>query len=502
LKKFVVALSVILMYSSPAAGQQPGGEGMTFDFHQADIRHVITALAEAGGFNVVFGGLPNRPVTLRTNAPLTQEEILPLLRNLVESNGLRLVEEGAVLRIEAGQPGPVRPQTASLPATGDQRLYVYRLSHARAVRLAATIQALFGGAAPVSSATLSRTGLTHELRAQQVPPLDPAAVGGPVAPATPERQLRADIEGQVQVVPDELTNSLLVRANERDWAVIREAIQALDLRPLQVLIEVVIAEVRRSTALDLGVSTRVEGVRDRRTGGLIDGRLEGPSTGDLVLQIMELGPVSAEVVLSAMASRADVSIVSRPVILAQNNQEARILVGSQRPFVQVFRALPTDAAVRDQVVQYREVGTSLTIRPTINQDGYVSLDLIQEVSTATTEIQFGAPVISTREASTQLLVRDRQTVVIGGLMDQQRDRVRRGIPLLKDIPLIGALFGRTDNRRIQTELFLFLTPHVIREDGDSDRLLEGVEEGSPLLRRLPRARTIIPGQPESSPDER
>ena len=113
-------------------------------------------------------------------------------------------------------------------------------------------------------------------------------------------------------------------------------------------------------------------------------------------------------------------MLSRPLVLAENNLEARILVGSQRPFVQVFRSLPTDAAVRDQVVQYRDVGTSLSLLPTINPDGYVNLQVKQEVSAATAEQQFGAPVISTREASTHLFVKDGETVVMAGIIPAGR----------------------------------------------------------------------------------
>ena len=214
---------------------------------------------------------------------------------------------------------------------------------------------------------------------------------------------------------------------------------------------------------------------------------------------MNLGGASLDVILSALSSRADISIVSRPVLLAQNNQEARILVGQERPFVQVFRALPTDAAVRDQVVQYRDVGTALTIRPTINVDGYVSLEIVQEVSTATNETQFGAPVISTREASTQLLVKDDQTVAIGGLADHQRESGRSGVPLLKDIPLLGALFGTTTRADIRTELFLFITPHVIKNDEDADRVRREIDNSLPALRnRMPNPRTLIPRLPDST----
>lgn len=274
--------------------------------------------------------------------------------------------------------------------------------------------------------------------------------------------------------------------------IVREAIEALDLRPLQVLIEVLIAEVRRSSNFDLGVSVEVPEQREPHTGAIIGGELIGAGTGDIALHVMKLGGVSADVLLTALSARSDVSIVSRPVLLAQNNQEARILIGSERPFVQVFRALPTDAAVRDQVVQYRDVGTALTIRPTINYDGYVSLDVLQEVSTATNETQFGAPVISTREAATQLLVKNDQTVVIGGLIDRQRERGRSGVPLLKDIPLLGALFGSTQRADVHTELFVFLTPHIIEDDADAERLRNDIDGNAELLQRLRLPGALLP----------
>jgi len=183
--------------------------------------------------------------------------------------------------------------------------------------------------------------------------------------------------------------------------------------------------------------------------------------------------------LRAAASKGDVQIVSRPVLLASNNTQARLLVGSQVPFVQVSRSLPTETPTRDQVVQYRDVGTKLTIRPTINQDGYVSLLIQQEVNQATTEVLFNAPVISTREAATQVLVKDGQTIVLGGLRDRQRNANQTGIPILSHIPILGGLFGSADRSSSETELYLFLTPRILKTDADADsvtapRLPKGV----------------------------
>lgn len=194
----------------------------------------------------------------------------------------------------------------------------------------------------------------------------------------------------------------------------------------------------------------------------------GGGLGDFVLRVMNIGHAELDAVLRAGASRGDVQILSRPVLLAANNHEARILVGTQRPFVQVSRSLPTETPSRDQEVQYKDVGTRLTVRPTISADGYVTLEVIQEVSSATTETAFDAPVISTREVATQVLVKDGQTIVLGGLVDHQRDATSGGLPVLSGIPLLGALFGRQARRTSETELFLFLTPRVLRTDEEVD----------------------------------
>ncbi|MDP9348538.1 MAG: hypothetical protein M3P24_05255, partial [Gemmatimonadota bacterium] len=295
--------------------------------------------------------------------------------------------------------------------------------------------------------------------------------------------LVAQLRGSVQIIPDELTNTLLIRSEADDYPVIRAAIEELDARPLQVLIEVLIAEVRRDRQFDLGVSIGVADQLNPESGITLGGELKGGSAGDVALNLLGVGAVRADVVLRALAATSNVNVLSRPVVLAQNNQEARILVGTQRPFVQITRSLPTDAAVRDQVIQYRDVGTRLTITPTINPDGYVTLEVQQEVSGATTETQFGAPVISTREVETQLFIRDGHTAVIGGLVDQQAEWGNGGIPVLKDIPLLGNLFRSTRRRRSATELFLLLTPHVIRTDEELDNMSDELQQRTKELRR-------------------
>jgi general secretion pathway protein D len=273
------------------------------------------------------------------------------------------------------------------------------------------------------------------------------------------------------MVPDELTNAILVRATASDFALVQTAIQELDLRPLQALIQVLIVEVRRDRAFSVGLSAAFEGVK-LGDGTTLGGTLIGAGLGDFVLTVMGLESFDLDAALSGAFARGDARIVSRPVVLASNNREARILVGSQRPFIQVSRSLPTDAPVRDQVVQYRDVGTALTVLPTINGDGYVSLFIRQEVNSATNETQFEAPVISTREAETDVLVRDGQTVVIGGMRERQHEVVKTGIPLLSALPIVGGIFGSQNRSTTETELFIFITPRILSTDEASQRAAE------------------------------
>lgn len=465
-------------------------QGILVDFQDADLRLVITALAEAGGLNVTYGDLPQRRITLRMQQPVARANVLALLRSIAQSNGLRLREDAGIIRVEAA--GAAEAQTSADSGGGaqqEQRLFVYRLRHAQAARIAATLQAIFGGGGSRStSGTIQRPPLSRQLRDQRLPPFNPTDTArqtpppAPAAPATPapaQGSLPGQLGGEVYIVPDEATNSLLVRAEPADWQIIQQAVGALDLRPLQVLIEVMIAEVRRSREVEVGVSGKVS--RTKSNGNRTSAELASASTADFILKLSHAGTVDIDIALAALASRGDVRILSRPVVLAQNNQEAKILVGSQRPFVQVFRSLPTDAGVRDQVVQYRDVGTSLTILPTINPDDYVNLQVVQEVSTATNELQFGAPVISTREASTHLFVRDGQTAVLGGLIDRQQDKSRSGIPILSAIPLVGGAFATTRTSTSTSELFLFLTPHLVRTDQEMEDARRRIEREAPLL---------------------
>jgi general secretion pathway protein D len=221
---------------------------------------------------------------------------------------------------------------------------------------------------------------------------------------------------------------------------------------------------------------------------------------DLVLQLTGGGGgVDFNVAIRALAERGDVRVLSLPIIIAQNNKQAVLNVGSQRPFVQITQSgLSNDLASRVQTVQYINVGTTLTITPVINPDGYVNLTVDQTDDAATNEVEFDAPVISKRQATTQVFLRDDQTTVIGGLAGRTRSHTRSGIPVLSSLPIIGGLFGGTEHNDDTSELFVFLTPHIVAGDEDIDRLRDALKNGSVLLKQQDLSPMIK--APPSTPD--
>lgn len=442
-------------------------DSVTVRIQASDLPGAVQLLGQYLDRPVVFVGTSAAVVTLETPRPVARLDIVKLLRGLVESHGFELVDDSASALFRV-QPRP-QPASASPPPSVERRtesapeLFVIALRHARAEDVAITVNSLYGRetARSPQGAALPPT-LGQELRENLIP----LATDGAGVRSASAGQVAA-LTGELVVVAESRGNTLLVRANRRDFELVRALVDQIDVRPLQVLIEVLIAEVRRDRSLSVGVQAQVGETPVHGGPASVSGTLGSQGLGDFVVKVMGVGGIDADVALTLGAQQGEVRILSRPVVLATNNQSASIVVGSQRPFVQVQRALPTDAAFRDQIVQYKEVGTKLTVRPSISADGAVQLDVTQEVSNATTETAFNAPVISTRSIQTQLLVRDGQTVALGGLTDRQRDQGRRGVPLLSSLPWVGALFGSTERRTTETELFVFLTPRVIRSDEDA-----------------------------------
>ena len=471
------------------ASSVSGRDTVSVRIVDTELRSAVALLARYVDRPVLIAaGIGSSRVTLETSRAMPRSDVLRLLRGLVESQGLRMTEDtvAGLFRVEPvvtvapppanttiGVGGPMPVGTAAV------RLFIVRLRHARASDVAATINALYGRSSAIGELGGRAETLSEQVRRGQQFSNPRAPQAGTDASSAPSLAAVAGLSAENSIVPDPGSNSLLVRGTVSDSVLVQDAVRALDVRPLQVLIEVIIAEVRKDRSLSYGLDLTVpQTTVDAHPSVSAGGSQTGLGLGDFALRVMRKGPRSLDATLRAAASRGDARILSRPVLLAINNESAEILVGSQRPFVQVQRSLPTEAASRDQVVQYRDVGTRLVVRPTISSDGYIALQVTQEVNAATSETQFDAPIISTRTVQTRLVVRDSQTVVLGGLSDRQRDNSQRGVPFLSAIPWVGGLFGQSARRTTETEFFLFLSPRIIRDDEDVERLTTPFKDSS------------------------
>ncbi len=387
--------------------------------------------------------------------------------------------------------------------------FVVPLEFGVADDIAASLGQLFGVAVGGErTASLAGRGLGRALegyRQREVDAFQPrraAADATAAGAATPSAAMARDsvargaLYGQTTIVAHAPTNSLIVRTAPANFPLLRETVAALDVRPSQVLFEVTVAEVVLGAGTQFGIDWAA--VTGGRTSvevgrGNPDAFDTSAVSDNFILRVISLNGTTVRAVLSALSTHSRVNVLSTPQILAANNREARINVGSKVPFVASTR-LGNDIAV-DRSVQYQDVGTTLTIIPTINHNDYVSVQILQEVSTLTNQTiaaALNAPVISTREASTRATLRDGQTVVIGGLIGEGRERTMSGIPFLMDIPLLGGLFRRDVSSNNRTELVMFVTPHIVRSDADADAIRERatrrLHERDPEL-ALPHAST-------------
>lgn len=364
------------------------------------------------------------------------------------------------------------------------RTYVVPLKYALADDLAESIGRLYGiVVASGSGRSFDDLSLSRSLESYRQREADTFRMRSGMTPMNPLQadSARADsgrgpglLVGQTTLVASAPTNALIIRTAPPNYPLLRETIQALDVRPAQVLFEVTVAEITLGRGDEYGVDWDHVGGSTQTSFGDPAAADSSVSSG-LLVRFISLRNADIRAVLRAISSRSKVRVLSTPELLAMNNREARVLVGSRVPFVASTR-LGNDVAI-DRSVQYENVGTQLTLIPTINEDDYVSVRILQEVSSLTTRTvaaALDAPVIATREASTRAVIRNGQTAVIAGLIGTSEEDVERGIPFLKDVPLLGWLFKSRSVIRNRTELAIFVTPYVVRSDADADAIWQRI----------------------------
>ncbi len=324
-----------------------------------------------------------------------------------------------------------------------------------------------------------------------------------------------ELSGEVKIIADETNNSLIFKARPKDYAIIREVLKKLDIIPRQVLIEVLIAEVSLTNDVKYGVEWFIEN-KGINIGGspynanmMLDaGKALAQDTGlgnglpGFTYALYD-GEGSLRALINLLAENTDVDILSAPNILAADNQEARIEIGEDVPTLS--ESTISSGGVKTQGVQYRKTGIILQVKPYINDSGLVRMEVTQEVSKVNDQATAGitSPRITNRKATTYIIARDGQHILMGGLMSTQYTVTHSGIPILKDIPILGYIFGSKGTKKEKKELIFILTPHVIKTRAEADRITREFATKVHSLKQMLEERDILnkKGEIESDKDE-
>lgn len=360
-----------------------------------------------------------------------------------------------------------RPQGGS----GEATLHVYSVQNGSASHLADMLSRIFGGggAGGGGKAGGKDSGVAPGLDAMSTG----AGAGGGSFKAPDTGQSAAassfDLGDDVRIVADEYNNALLVHAPYREFVKIESALRELDVIANQVLIEASIIEVTLTDDLEYGVEWFLEdSLGGGRTGtaglNLGEGGSIGPSTPGFSYSITNSAGVLRGVI-NALAERSLINVISTPSVMVLDNHTAAIHVGDQQPVRSAISI--TDGGRETSSIEYRDTGVKLQVTPSVNAGGLVTMDISQavtdvgQVDTATGQRSF-----LERNVSSRVAVRTGESVVLGGLIRDNQSTGKLGVPILHQIPVIGNLFGRTSNNSNRTELLVFITPRVLRNEQD------------------------------------
>lgn len=317
------------------------------------------------------------------------------------------------------------------------------------------------------------------------------------------------LSGEVIIIPDDVNNAIIVRANAQDYAKIKKTVETLDIIPRAVLIEVMIAEISLTKDLEYGIQWFFQNQKVER--GNLAGSLEGSGLqSSTATALANIGALAATgggsaiswvanskdigLLINLLSAKTDVRILSTPTILATDNKEASITVGGRQP-------VPTGTAIgagntSDAIIssiQYEETGIILNVTPHINAGGLVRLEVEQTIRNVDNpQVTVGnnntAPSFTERNVKTTLLAQNGNTIVIGGIIQQNTSMGKSGVPFAEDIPLISSLFSSKKKNSKRTELIIAITPHLVshRESESTQEFLDKLKD---LRRRVERDRT-------------
>jgi general secretion pathway protein D len=367
-----------------------------------------------------------------------------------------------------------------------RRIFVYHVQNGRSADLAEVLGRIFDigaadkkapgdGLAPgLLPATLSSAPVAQAPQQPavegQAPPEPVASDGARVSDTSGISEITNT--GNIRVIADERNNALVILATAAEYRMIEATLKRLDLTPLQVLIEVTIAEVTLNDTLKYGLQWFFQkGDNTAVFSTLADGAVSSAFPGFSYV----FSPSDARVVLNALTEITDVQVISSPQLMVLDNQSARLQVGDQVPIATQSAVSVSDSnAPVVNSIEFRDTGVILAVTPRVNAGGLVTLEVRQEVSDviATTTSQLNSPTIQQRSIESTVAVQSGDTIALGGLIQDRNQEAQSGLPLLSDIPILGNLFKTTSEAKRRTELLVLITPRVVRDRGEAKDVTE------------------------------
>lgn len=332
-----------------------------------------------------------------------------------------------------------------------RKIYVYHVQNGKAETIANSLNQIFGGGtgSNMSGNAAGESGSSQNIQRPYSGMNSSRQTGNPL-----DKQ-------QLKIVPNVDDNSLLIFATPEEYGVISNALKQMDNPPRQVLIEATLAEVTLNDDLKYGVNWFLESGSNSFT-------FSSASSGSVSPSFPGFSYVYSgsdkSAVLNALSSVTDVNVVSSPKLMVLNNQTATLQVGDQVPVaVQSSQSTGGENAPLVNTIEFRDTGVILNITPHINEGGLVLLEVAQEVSEVAETKSSGidSPTIQTRKIETMVAAQNGETIALGGLIRETSSQSNSGVPLLKDIPLLGKAFSTTSDVKRRTELIVLLTPRVV-----------------------------------------
>lgn len=468
--KILLCLFVVVMTFSIIAGAEAltavdDNSRVNLDVKSMSILDVLRLLAEQGQVNIVA----SRNVQGRVTAKLKDVTVLQALDAILDANNFMFEEGNGIIRVFTHQDALQKEQTELLISR------VFFMSNVKASDLRAVLNSIKSARGRVEINAISNQVIITDTNKKlneaeeailildrrqitQVYDLNYAD-----AKEIQAKLIEIIPKEEGEIIIDERTNSLVVRAIPEIVYKVDQMIENWDQRPMQVLIEARILEISLDKSKGIGVNWEYQRDVGKGDGLSVSATLPASVATGGILRVGTLSADQYQVTLQMLESATNTNILSNPRIVVIDNQEANILVGSSEPYLVTY--IDSESRTQTEETKFIDVGIKLNVTPKISKNGFVTLKIHPEVSSARRVAEVNNSLaVDTTQADTTVVVEDGKTIVLGGLIKDSVSDVVSKVPLLGDIPLLGIFFRNKAKIAVKREIVVFITPHILKNE--------------------------------------